>query len=62
MLSELPGIGPLFRNTSNSQERDELIVLLTPRVIRNVNDGRAMTSDLLDNMRALKPLELRLRR
>jgi general secretion pathway protein D len=62
VLSELPGIGPLFRSTSDSRERDELIVLLTPRVIRNVNDARAMTADLTNNMQALKPLELRLRR
>jgi general secretion pathway protein D len=62
VLSEIPGIGPLFRSTSNSRERDELIVLLTPRVIRNVNDARAMTADVGNSMRALKPLELRLRR
>lgn len=62
VLSELPGIGPLFRSTSNSKERDELIVLLTPRVIRNTNDARAMTADVTNGMQALKPLELRLRR
>jgi general secretion pathway protein D len=58
VLSEIPGIGPLFRSTDRELTRDELIVLMTPRIIRNADDARVMTSQVIVRMRALKPLEL----
>lgn len=58
VLSEIPGIGPLFRSTNRDLTRDELIVLMTPRIIRNADDARVMTGHVIDQMRALRPLEL----
>ena len=34
MLSSLPIIGPLFKNKSKRQEQTELMVLITPRLVR----------------------------
>src|SRR5579884_1103806 len=56
VLSEIPGIGPLFRTTARSRDRTELIVLLSPRVVRGIDDARAMTDDLRSRIRALPPL------
>jgi general secretion pathway protein D len=56
ILSDIPLLGPAFRSTSRQNARTELIVLLTPRVVRNAGDAREITDDLRNEMRALKPL------
>ncbi|HEY6433622.1 MAG TPA: type II secretion system secretin GspD [Acetobacteraceae bacterium] len=61
VLSDIPLIGPLFRNTSRSTGRTELFVLLSPTVVRNPIDANQMTNDLRDKMRALKPLNITVR-
>ncbi len=61
ILSDIPLIGPLFRNTSRSTGRTELFVLLSPTVVRNPIDANQMTNDLRDKMRALKPLNITVR-
>lgn len=45
LLSKLPILGPLFGSTTNDQQRQELIVVLTPKVVRNQADAEQMTSD-----------------
>ena len=61
LLSSIPVIGPLlFSSTSKSTARTELLVLLTPKILRNAQEARATTSELRDRMRALKPLEQRI--
>lgn len=57
VLSDMPWVGPLFRSTDRSRARSELIVLLSPKIVRNVDDARAMTDDLRSRIRALRPLE-----
>ncbi|MDD3436107.1 MAG: hypothetical protein PHC64_03035 [Candidatus Gastranaerophilales bacterium] len=37
-LGDLPGIGMLFRNTSNSKEKQELVIMLTPKIIKDTED------------------------
>lgn len=37
ILSKLPIIGPLFKSKAERQERTELIVLITPRLVRPLN-------------------------
>ncbi len=61
ILSDIPLIGPLFRNTSRSTGRTELFVLLSPTVVRNPVDANQMTNDLREKMRALKPLNITVR-
>jgi general secretion pathway protein D len=57
ILADIPVLGSLFGTTTRANERQELLVLLTPRIIRNAKEARDMTDDLRSRMRAVKPLE-----
>lgn len=57
-LSRIPIIGPfLFGETNNSTERTELLILLRPRVIRTVDDGRAITEELRQKIQLVPPFK-----
>jgi general secretion pathway protein D len=56
LLSDIPILGNLFKTTSDVQRRTELLVLLTPRVIRDSNDARTTTNELRSRLRALEKL------
>ena len=56
ILKDLPILGALFRNTSNTDDRTELMVLLTPRVVRNSEDARDVAKDLRRRFRHLAPV------
>lgn len=43
---DLPLIGPLFGSTEKIQSTSELLVLLTPRIIKNLDDAKALTDVL----------------
>ncbi len=51
LASDIPVLGNLFSTTSDAFERSELIVLLTPRVVRTSEDMRGLTNDLKAAMR-----------
>ena len=55
-LSQFKILGALFGNTNNQTAKTELIVLLRPHVVRSVDDGRALTDELLGKLQALRPL------
>jgi general secretion pathway protein D len=55
-LNRIPVLGALFGGKSSTSTRDELIVLITPRVIRNADDARQVTSEYQRRFRGLKPL------
>ncbi len=55
-LYDLPVVGNLFGSTNNSGARTELIVIITPRVVRTDIDVREVSDDLREQMRALSPL------
>jgi general secretion pathway protein D len=61
VLDEIPVVGPLFRSTNRTNSRKELLVMLSPKVVRNSNDAATMTSDLLSGMRSIQPLGLKRR-
>jgi general secretion pathway protein D len=61
VLSDIPVVGNLFRTTTRNTSRTELLVLLTPRIVRNTEGARSMTDELRNRMRAVKPLEIRAR-
>lgn len=61
VLSDIPIVGNLFGTTTKNVGRTELLVLLTPRIVRNSGDARSMTDELRNRMRAVKPLEIRAR-
>ncbi len=57
ILSRVPLLGPLlFGNINNDDERTELIVLLRPKVVKSIEDGRAVTEDLREKLQALRAL------
>ncbi len=55
-LSAIPILGGLAGDHSGSDARTELLILLTPRVIRSSPDAQAVTDDLRKKIQALAPL------
>jgi general secretion pathway protein D len=49
-------IGGLFGQQGTSTARDELIVLITPTVVRNPQESRAMTDEYSRRFRAMEPI------
>jgi type II secretion system protein D len=47
-LSKIPIIGNLFGSTVDHTQRTELIILLTPHVVRNMREAGGVTTDYLD--------------
>lgn len=47
-LSKIPIIGNLFGNTTDKNTRTELIILLTPHVMKNQQEAQGVTSDYVD--------------
>ncbi|WP_208353085.1 type II secretion system secretin GspD [Pseudaestuariivita rosea] len=45
-LGRAKGIGALFRNRSDTVGKTELLVLITPKVIRNGSESRSVTNEL----------------
>lgn len=50
VLSKIPVLGGLFRSRKNSDVRTELIVLITPRVVRDPSEMRQVTNELRDSL------------
>jgi general secretion pathway protein D len=61
ILSEIPVLGSLFRTTDNTIKRTELLVLLTPRVVKNRQDFADVTEELRSRLQSLLPLEMKIR-
>jgi general secretion pathway protein D len=55
-LNRVPLLGRLFGTTSRNRNRTELIVLITPRVIRGSEDARQITDDYQSKFESLAPL------
>ena len=45
LLGDLPGLGAMFSNKSNSVSKTELIILITPRVVRDGAESRLVTEE-----------------
>lgn len=45
LLHEIPWVGPLFGNTTNNQDKTELVVLITPRVVKSQKDSRLISAE-----------------
>lgn len=54
LLMDFPVLGPLFRTDIERSERTELVILITPRVIRNRQEGESVTDRFLDQVRAVR--------
>ena len=53
-LHKVPVLGKLFGQTSNSLRRTELVVLLTPRAIRNDQDAWKVTNEFKQKLKDLR--------
>lgn len=53
-LSKIPLLGGLFRDTDNSTSRNELILLITPRVMRDDDEFQNVMDDLRHEFSSLK--------
>ena len=55
-LSRLPVIGALFGKQTKSNKRSEILVLITPTIVRNPAEARKLTDEYGERFRALDPL------
>jgi general secretion pathway protein D len=53
LLQDLPLVGNLFGTTTRSGARTELLVIITPKVVRSDIDVREISEDLRDRMKGL---------
>jgi len=53
LLSDIPGLGALFRSTARERGKTNLMVFIRPRIIRSVTDARNVTAPRYDYMRNL---------
>ncbi len=54
LLGDIPGLGALFGSTSYTQQKTELIVLLSPRIVRNVQAAQDATAELREKLTDLR--------
>ena len=53
-LGRIPGLGLLFGNTSKETSRTELIALITPHVIEDIEQASDLTEELKSTLKGLK--------
>ena len=56
-LLQIPVLGALFGAKRDDSSRTELIVLLTPRIVRNAEQARDLTQEIRRKFQALVDLE-----
>lgn len=54
LLGDIPILGWLFKNRSKSEERNNLFVFITPRIIRTFEDASLIQEDKKDYMKTVK--------
>lgn len=59
-VSRVPVIGNLFSRTEINKTRTELLVLISPKIVRNATEARRVTQELQDRLQGLQDLENRL--
>ena len=55
-LSRIPLIGYLFRNTRDTVEKTELLIMITPYVIATPEEGQALTERFKQRIESVEPL------
>ncbi|MBO9882616.1 type II secretion system secretin GspD [Xanthomonas sp. D-109] len=58
-LSKLPVVGALFGQKTQNRDRQEVIVLITPSIVRNPQEARNLTDEYGAKFEAMKPLPAR---
>jgi len=55
LLGDIPGLGAAFSNKVNSVSKTELIILITPRVVRDGSESRLVTEEYRRKMKVYMP-------
>jgi len=55
VLGDIPIIGNAFKDKENSIEKTELLIMLTPRVVRDLNEAQAVTEEYRSKVEAFAP-------
>lgn len=50
IVGDIPGLGLLFRRQSDQVDRTDLLIVLTPRIVRTVEDYRQASIDAFEDM------------
>jgi len=62
LLKDIPIFGNLFKTTDRAASRTELLVLITPRVVRDPAEAREVTRELRQRLSGIEDLQRRVRR
>lgn len=54
LLGDVPFLGKLFSTTTTESTRTELLVMITPRVVRSTDASLAVTDDLVRRMKSIE--------
>lgn len=60
VLSKIPLLGALFGRTTESNRRTELVVLITPKVVRTTDDATKVTDEYRRRMTSMKNQQTRM--
>jgi general secretion pathway protein D len=56
MLGDVPVLGNFFKSKDDTIRRTELLIIITPRVVRDVNQVRRITDEFRDRLNlSLRP-------
>lgn len=58
LLKDIPLVGNLFAQNSSEGKRTELLVIITPRVVRSDVDIREVSDDLRERLKGLRAIEV----
>ncbi len=55
ILSSLPVVGALFGTKTDTRIRTELVIFITPHILRSSDDARRLTEELTSRLTAMRP-------
>jgi general secretion pathway protein D len=56
VLSQIPVVGSVFGRTTNTGSKTELIILLTPTVVRSPDEAKGIATELINSLDTARPL------
>jgi general secretion pathway protein D len=59
LLGDVPFLGKLFSTTTTESQRTELLVMITPRVVRSTDASLTVTDDLVRRMKSIESTFIR---
>lgn len=62
LLGDIPGLGAMFSSRDDSVDKTELLILITPRVVRDPSESRLVTEEYRRKMKVYMPHQTALER